>query len=89
MDFCLATYKREENMCDYVYQCYKCFWEKIKSQPEPENIRLSFYDVLGFNEAFDGGEIIDEEVYKAVDEQQEVELKSADVTQDGTIKSAE
>jgi hypothetical protein len=80
--------KREEDMCDYVYQCYKCFWDKLKSQPEPESFRLSFYDVLGFNEAFDGGEIIEEEVYKVVD-QQEVKPESADETQEVTLKNAE
>lgn len=82
IDTCLAENKPDGDMCDYVYRCYKCFWEKLKSQPEPESVRLSFYDVLGFNEAFDEGEIIDEEVSKAVDEA--AELKSADETQDET-----
>lgn len=76
--------KPEGDMCDYVYRCYKCFWDQLKSQPEPDSVRLSFYDVLGFNEAFDEGEIIDEEVSKVVDEA-EMELKSADETRDSTI----
>lgn len=75
-------------MCDYVYRCYKCFWDKIKSQPEPESVRLSFYDVLGFNTAFDEGEIIQEEVYKVVDEEDKTKSESADATHEVTLKSA-
>ena len=80
--------KYDDNLCDYVFRCYKCFWDKLKAQPEPESFRLSFYDVLGFNEFFDEGEIIDEEVNKAV-ATPEVKLKNADTLKDATPESVE
>ncbi|KAG5682555.1 hypothetical protein PVAND_011900 [Polypedilum vanderplanki] len=53
IDKCDRITERSEDQCDYVYRAYKCFWDEIKNQPEPESIRFSFYDVLGFNEIYD------------------------------------
>jgi hypothetical protein len=67
IDKCDRETERSEDQCDYVYRAYKCFWDEIKAQPEPESFRFSFYDVLGFNE------IYDKEEFKNYDDNEEVE----------------
>lgn len=49
VDDCQANTVLGDDLCDYVYQAYKCFWDYVKTHnEESKSIPFSLYNKLGF-----------------------------------------
>lgn len=53
IDKCSATLKPEEDLCDYVYEAYKCFWTQKSQQIERAAVENSIYHLFGFDRLSD------------------------------------